>query len=175
MSGHSGFREGGSLCPFRVAGTKRPPGPPGPLCEQARRHRHTAPPELVGGRAATVATSCSTESGLGQVEPCWLHHSPVGQGIPSQGVADSGPNRPQRGWHRSGWQAFCHSRRGRGLGWAGQFLPPSRGAASALGLQEAAEPHGRGQKGGPRAWAHKVVKSDRGRANFQVDRGEPPP
>lgn len=62
----------------------------------------------LGGRGVTVATSCSTLLGQGQVEPCWLHHSPCGaEGIPSQGVASSSPDRPRGGG--AGRQAPHHS------------------------------------------------------------------
>lgn len=76
------------------------PDPRGPPCEQACRPRQTATPPPptprqtgVRGRGVTVVTSCSTLSGLGQVGPCWLHHSPVGQGDPLPG---SGQLRPQQ-------------------------------------------------------------------------------
>ena len=56
-----------------------------------------------------------------------------GRGVPSQGVANSGPNRPRWGWRWGGQRALHRSRRTQGLGWAGRFLLPVRLAASALG------------------------------------------
>lgn len=110
-----------------------------------------------------VAISCSTMLGRGQVEPCGLHHSPVGQGDPLPG---SGPLRSRQAPGR--WRAF-HQRRTRAL--AGQ--------AGSLSLSELQpqhwtcrrhEPEGRswGGRGGSSGWASIMAKGYGGHGTFQM-------
>lgn len=121
----------------------------------------------VGGRGVTVVTSCSTLSGLGQVEPCWLHPSPVGQGGPLPGSGQLRPQQAPAGLALGRGVGCSPQGARRGPGWAGRFLLPWRVADSALGLQEAAEPEGRGQKG--LLGAGRVRRlSYRGRGNLRV-------
>lgn len=92
---------------------------------------------LVGGRGVTVAASCSTVSGQGQVEPCWLHHSPMGwRGSPPREWPAQALTGPCGGG--AGWRDACHSCCTRSWGWASRFLLPVLQPQHLASLREAA-------------------------------------
>lgn len=75
--------------------------------------------------------------GQGQVEPCWLHHSPMGwRGSPPREWPAQALTGPCGGG--AGWRDACHSCCTRSWGWASRFLLPVLQPQHLASLREAA-------------------------------------
>lgn len=105
-----------------------------------------------------VAISCST-----MLSPAGCTTALWGRGIPSQGVARSGPDRPQ-----GGGGLFTRGAPGPWLGKPVSFL--SQSCSLSNGLAGGSEPEGRswGGRGGSSGWASTMAKGYGGHGTFHM-------